>query len=94
MLIPARFQSSRGVRVAGLRVPGGSGCPLQQAPISSGSTCRGDGNINPLLWMMLEDGVRLYGVEASDPIELVNINHYSDYLRIRDHFRDVDKDTE
>jgi len=55
---------------------------------------RGDGNINPLLWMMLEDGVRLYGVEASDPIELVNINHYSDYLRIRDHFRDVDKDTE
>ncbi|WP_432703979.1 hypothetical protein ACRERI_02405 [Methanothermobacter thermautotrophicus] len=52
----------------------------------------GDGNINPLLWMMLEDGVRLYGVEASRPIELVNINHYSDYLRIRDHFLRINAD--
>ncbi|MDI9617511.1 NTP transferase domain-containing protein [Methanothermobacter sp.] len=46
----------------------------------------GDGNINPLLRLMVDDGIRLYGVEASDPIELVNINHYSDYLRIMEYF--------
>ncbi len=46
----------------------------------------GSGNINPLLWRMVEDGVRLYGVGAEDPVELININHYDDYLKIRRYF--------
>ena len=46
----------------------------------------GSGNINPILWRMVEDGMRLYGVGAEDPVELININHYNDYLEIRRYF--------
>lgn len=41
------------------------------------------GNINPLLWKMLKDGVSLYAVEPEDEIELINLNTYDDYLKIK-----------
>lgn len=41
------------------------------------------GNVNPLLWKMLKDGVSLYAIETEDEIELVNLNTYDDYLKIK-----------
>ena len=41
-------------------------------------------NLNPILRNMIKDGVKFYGIEAVDDVELLNINHYSEYLKIKD----------
>ena len=41
-----------------------------------------NGNINPLLWHILEDGISLYAIRPSDEIELINLNTFDDYLKI------------
>lgn len=43
-----------------------------------------DCNLNPILRNMIADGVKFYGIKASDDVELLNINHYSEYLKIKD----------
>ncbi|NYB51284.1 MAG: NTP transferase domain-containing protein [Methanobacteriaceae archaeon] len=39
-------------------------------------------NLNPILRRMVADGVSLYGIEAQNELELVNINRYNDYLKV------------
>jgi len=40
------------------------------------------GNINPLLWHILENGIILYAIRPSHEIELINLNTFDDYLKI------------
>lgn len=44
-------------------------------------------NLNPILRDMLNDGVVFYGVPAGDELELININHWEDYLTVQKGFR-------
>lgn len=39
-------------------------------------------NLNPILGNMIADGVAFFGVASCAPLELVNINHWDDYLRV------------
>ena len=39
-------------------------------------------NLNPLLRKMVADGVIIYGVPASNDLELININRFDDYLKV------------
>ncbi|BDH79594.1 MAG TPA: NTP transferase domain-containing protein [Methanothermobacter sp.] len=41
------------------------------------------GNINPLLWRLVEDGIGLYAIRPVDEIELINLNTFDDYLKIK-----------
>ncbi|BAW31519.1 MAG TPA: NTP transferase domain-containing protein [Methanothermobacter sp.] len=41
------------------------------------------GNINPLLWKMLKNNIKLYAVKPENEIELVNLNTYDHYLKIK-----------
>lgn len=38
-----------------------------------------DDNLNPILREMFADGFDFYGIEEDDPLELININTYSEY---------------
>jgi len=40
-------------------------------------------NLNPILRRMVADGVELYGVPGQNELELININRYDDYLKVR-----------
>jgi len=40
-------------------------------------------NLNPILRKMISDGVEFYAVEEDNELELLNINQYDDYLRIK-----------
>jgi len=40
-------------------------------------------NINPILGDMINDGVEFFGVPARDKLELININHWKDYLKVQ-----------
>lgn len=42
-----------------------------------------DDNLNPILRKMIKENVEFYGVEASDNLELLNINTYPEYLEIK-----------
>lgn len=42
-----------------------------------------EGNVNPLLWQLVEDGIGLYAIRPSDEMELVNLNTFDDYLKIK-----------
>lgn len=44
-------------------------------------------NLNPILEDMINDGVVFYGVPARDELELVNINHWEDYLKVKKLFK-------
>lgn len=46
-----------------------------------------DDNLNPILGDMLVDGVVFYGVKPHDELELTNINHWDDYLKVRELFK-------
>jgi len=46
-------------------------------------------NLNPILEDMINDGVVFYGVPARDELELVNINHWEDYLKVKKLFKDI-----
>lgn len=46
-----------------------------------------DDNLNPILGDMLSDGVVFYGVKPHDELELTNINHWDDYLKVRELFK-------
>jgi molybdenum cofactor cytidylyltransferase len=39
-------------------------------------------NLNPILRRMVSDGVSLFGIEGQNELELININHYDDYLKV------------
>lgn len=41
-----------------------------------------DDNLNPILREMFDDGFDFYGVEEDNPLELININTYSEYESI------------
>ena len=43
-----------------------------------------DDNLNPILRKIFDDGYVFYGVEEKNKKELVNINHYEDYLSLLD----------
>ena len=43
-----------------------------------------DDNLNPILRKIFDDGYVFYGVEEKNKKELVNINHYDDYLSLLD----------
>ena len=43
-----------------------------------------DDNLNPILRRMFDDGYTFYGVEEKNKKELLNINHYDDYLELLD----------
>ena len=40
-------------------------------------------NLNPILRKMIDDKVDFYGVKEKNKLELLNINHYDDYLYIK-----------
>ena len=42
-------------------------------------------NLNPLLGDMLQDGVHFYGIEPQNEMELLNINRWDDYLKLRNY---------
>jgi len=44
-------------------------------------------NLNPILGDMFSDGVEFYGVKPRDELELTNINHWDDYLKVRKLFK-------
>ena len=43
-----------------------------------------DDNLNPILRKIFDDGYTFYGIKEKNEKELLNINHYEDYLRLRD----------
>lgn len=43
-----------------------------------------DGNLNPILRKIFADGYTFYGIKEKNKKELLNINHYDDYLNLLD----------
>lgn len=43
-----------------------------------------DDNLNPILRKMFDEGFTFYGVKEKNKKELLNINHYDDYLQLLD----------
>ncbi|WP_405292975.1 NTP transferase domain-containing protein [Methanobrevibacter sp.] len=43
-----------------------------------------DDNLNPLLRKIFDDGYTFYGIKEKNEKELLNINHYDDYLKLLD----------
>ena len=43
-----------------------------------------DDNLNPILRKIFDDGYTFYGIKEKNEKELVNINHYDDYLMLLD----------
>jgi molybdenum cofactor cytidylyltransferase len=43
-----------------------------------------DDNLNPILRKMFADGYVFYGIKEKNKKELLNINHYDDYLKLLD----------
>lgn len=41
-------------------------------------------NLNPILRKMIKDNVEFYGVKAENDLELLNINCYNEYLKIKE----------
>ena len=41
-------------------------------------------NLNPILRKIFNDGYTFYGVKEKNKKELININHYEDYLQLLD----------
>lgn len=50
--------------------------------------CDEDDNLNPILRKMIKEGVEFYGVEEANSLELLNINHYEDFLKIKKELED------
>ncbi len=42
-----------------------------------------DKNLNPILRKMIDEDIEFYGIESENQLELLNINHYNDYLYIK-----------
>jgi molybdenum cofactor cytidylyltransferase len=42
-----------------------------------------DDNLNPILRKMIKNGVEFYALKEANALELLNINHYEDYLKIK-----------
>ena len=40
-------------------------------------------NLNPILRKMIKNGVEFYALKEDNDLELLNINHYEDYLKIK-----------
>ena len=41
-------------------------------------------NLNPILRKIFDDGYVFYGIKEKNEKELLNINHYDDYLTLLD----------
>ena len=41
-------------------------------------------NLNPILRKIFGDGYTFYGIKEKNELELLNINHYDDYLKLLD----------
>ena len=41
-------------------------------------------NLNPILRKIFDDGYVFYGIKEKNELELLNINHYDDYLKLLD----------
>ena len=41
-------------------------------------------NLNPILRKIFSDGYTFYGIKEKNKLELLNINHYDDYLKLLD----------
>ena len=41
-------------------------------------------NLNPILRKIFDDGYAFYGIKEKNEKELLNINHYDDYLKLLD----------
>ncbi len=41
-------------------------------------------NLNPILRKIFDDGYKFYGIKEKNEKELLNINHYDDYLKLLD----------
>lgn len=41
-------------------------------------------NLNPILRKMIQEGVEFYGVPHQEEVELLNINQYDEYLKVRE----------
>ena len=41
-------------------------------------------NLNPILRKIFDDGYTFYGIKEKNELELLNINHYDDYLKLLD----------
>ena len=41
-----------------------------------------DDNLNPILRKIFADGYTFYGIKEKNKKELLNINHYDDYLSL------------
>lgn len=48
-----------------------------------------DDNLNPILRKMIANGTTFYAIKEDNPLELLNINHYKDYLKINSHFDNI-----
>lgn len=46
-----------------------------------------DSNLNPILRKMIADGTLFYGIEEQNPLELININNYEDYLYMKNNIK-------
>ncbi len=44
-------------------------------------------NLNPILRKMFSDGYTFYGIKEKNKLELLNINHYDDYLKLLNSFQ-------
>lgn len=42
-----------------------------------------DDNLNPILRKMIKNGVEFYALKEANDLELLNINHYEDYIKIK-----------
>lgn len=42
-----------------------------------------DDNLNPILREMIKDNVEFYAIKEENELELLNINHYEEYLKIK-----------
>lgn len=43
-------------------------------------------NLNPILRKIFDDGYEFYGIKEKNKLELLNINHYEDYLKLLNSF--------
>ena len=42
--------------------------------------------VSPILRKIFDDGYTFYGIKEKNELELLNINHYDDYLKLFDNF--------
>ncbi|MDO5852128.1 MAG: NTP transferase domain-containing protein [Methanobacteriaceae archaeon] len=49
------------------------------------------GNLNPLLLEMINNNINFYGIKSENELELININHYNEYLYVKKEKEEINK---